>query len=315
MGLVPCKMANIPDPQSPDPVLLTGEECYIDLVKDILANGEVRDGRNGKTLSVFSRRLEFNVREKGFPLLTTKRVFFRGVVEELLWFLRGSTDTRELSEKGIHIWDANSTRKFLDSAGLHDVATGFIGAGYGHQIRNFCGEYGETVNTGTDQLYHILHELTHNPHGRRAVLSMWNPKQLTRAALPPCHMLYQFYIGKNGISCQMTQRSADVAAGLPFNIASTTLFTTIIGHILGHQVDRIIIDIGDAHIYDQHTENMKIQVERPLRSFPEMIINKNPPPAICRTDDKIAWIESLEFSDFEVFGYDPHPPLRYELIA
>ena len=315
MGLVPCKMANIPDPQSPVPVLLTGEECYIDLVKDILANGEVRDGRNGKTLSVFSRRLEFNVREKGFPLLTTKRVFFRGVVEELLWFLRGSTDTRELREKGIHIWDANSTREFLDAAGLHDVAAGFIGAGYGHQIRNFCGEYGETKNTGADQLYHILHELTHNPHGRRAVLSMWNPKQLTRAALPPCHMLYQFYIGKNGISCQMTQRSADVAAGLPFNIASTTLFTTIIGHILGHPVDRIIIDIGDAHIYEQHIQNMKIQVERPLRSFPEMVIHKDPPPAICRTDDKIAWIESLEFSDFEVFGYDPHPPLRYELIA
>ena len=293
----------------------TGEECYIELVKDILANGEERSGRNGKTLSVFSRRLEFNVREDGFPLLTTKRVFWRGVVEELLWFLRGSTDTRELKDKGIHIWDANSTREFLDSVGLHDIATGFIGAGYGHQIRNSSGEYGENEKTGVDQLYHIIYELTNNPHGRRAVLCMWNPKQLNRAALPPCHMLYQFYIGKNGISCQMTQRSADVAAGLPFNIASTSLFTSILGHILGLPVDRIIIDVGDAHIYEPHIENIKIQVIRTTRAFPELVINKPPPSKNSKTDDKIDWIENLEFTDFELFGYDPHPALKYEMIA
>jgi thymidylate synthase len=294
--------------------LVTGEECYLDLVKDILENGEIREGRNGKTLSVFSRRLEFDVRKNGFPLLTTKRVFWRGVVEELLWFLRGSTDTHELSDKGIHIWDGNSTREFLDSVGLHDIATGFIGAGYGHQIRNFSGEYGEEVNTGADQLYHIVSELTNNPHGRRAVLSMWNAKQLHRAALPPCHMLYQFYIGKNGLSCQMTQRSADVAAGLPFNIASTSLFTSILAYLLDVQVDRIIITIGDAHIYEQHIENIKIQITRSPFSFPELVINK-PRPESQKTDDKIEWIEQLTFNDFELVGYNPHPALKYEMIA
>lgn len=290
-----------------------GEAGYLELVKDVLDNGEERSGRNGKTLSVFSRRLEFKVREFGFPLLTTKRVFWRGVVEELLWFLRGSTDARELSDKGIHIWDGNTSREFLDSVGLRHIAEGFIGAGYGHQWRNFGGDI-EGSTHGVDQLFNVLYELSHNPHGRRAVLSAWNPVQLHDAALPPCHVLYMFYIGKNGISCQMTQRSADIAAGLPFNIASTSLLTSIIGHVLGYPVDRVIIDVGDAHIYEQHVENMKVQTTREPRAFPVVTITKPAPSKNSKTDDKIEWIESLKFEDFEIFGYDPHPGLKYEMI-
>jgi thymidylate synthase len=300
----------------------TGEQAYLDLVKEILEHGEERDGRNGKTLSLFSRRLEFNVGRDGFPLLTTKRVFWRAVVEELLWFLRGSTDTRELSVKGIHIWDGNSTREFLDSVGLRDIAEGNIGMGYGHQWRNFGGDLPgdkdeqQATMLGVDQLYHVLYQLTHNPHGRRAVLSAWNPQQLQRAALPPCHVLYIFYIGRNGLSCQMTQRSGDVCAGVPFNIASTALFTSILAHLLGIEVDRVILDIADAHIYAEHVENAKIQVTREPRLFPKLDIKRGAAPALAtKTDQKIDWIESLTFDDFELRGYEPHPPLKYEMIA
>jgi thymidylate synthase len=296
-----------------------GEQAYLDLIADILENGEERQGRNGKTLSVFSRRLEFNVLRDGFPLLTTKRVFWRGVVEELLWFLRGSTDARELSDKGIHIWDKNTSREFLDSVGLSDIVEGHIGMGYGHQWRNFGGDLEgdkSTPTTGVDQLHHILYELTHNPHGRRAVLSAWNPQQLHRAALPPCHVLYIFYISKKGLSCQMTQRSGDVCAGVPFNIASTALLTSIIAHVLHIDVHRIILDIADAHIYEQHIENARLQIARVPSAFPMVhitpLINK---PLMTKTDDKITWIEKLEFADFELIGYDPHPGLRYEMVA
>lgn len=284
------------------------------LMVDILKEGEERNGRNGNTLSLFSRRLEFDIRNEGFPLLTTKRVFWRGVVEELLWFLRGSSDTKELSDKNIHIWNGNSTREFLDSVGLRHIPTGSIGAGYGHQWRNFGGDV-DGDRKGVDQLWTLLYELSHNPHGRRAVLSAWNPLQLHEAALPPCHVLYIFYIGKNGLSCQMTQRSADVAAGLPFNIASTSLLTTILAKVLNIPVDRVIIDVADAHIYEQHIDNAFVQIERECRPFPTLEITKdNSSLKDASIDMQIEWIESLTFEDFCLTGYDPHPTLRFEMI-
>lgn len=288
-----------------------GEQAYLSLISDIVADGEDRNGRNGRTKSLFSRRLEFNVAKDGFPLLTTKRVFWRGVVEELLWFLRGSSDANELSAIGVHIWDGNSTREFLDSVGLVNAPTGTIGAGYGHQWRNFGG----TPDVpGTDQLRFVLNELRTNPHGRRAIISAWNPKQLSEAALPPCHVLYIFHISAKGLSCQMTQRSADVAAGLPFNIASTSLLTSIVAHVLGLAVDRIIIDIADAHLYEQHIENAKIQSTRAPRPLPILTITKVPPSAVADLDTVITWIEQLTAADFIIDGYDPHSTLRYEMI-
>ena len=289
------------------------ENGYLELMKDILENGEERHGRNGVTKSMFGGRLEFNMRN-GFPLLTTKRVFWRGVVEELLWFLRGSTDANELKNKGVHIWDGNTSREFLDSVGLHDVPEGDIGQGYGFQWRCFGGEYPSRAD-GVDQLRYLIKELTENPHGRRAVLSAWNPKQLHRMALPPCHMTYQFYIGKDGLSCQMMMRSCDVGAGLPFNIASTALFCSIMAHVMHVPAYRITIITGDTHLYGEHLSSATEQITRKPFAFPSMKIVKEPPSRDASMDEKIAWIESLTFTDFELNGYTCHPPLKYTMVV
>jgi thymidylate synthase len=290
------------------------EYQYLNLLANIYKNGEKRMSRNGNTLSVFGERLIFDIKNKGFPLLTTKRVFWRGIVEELLWFMRGSTNVADLQYKNIHIWDGNSTREFLDSVGLKDVPENNIGAGYGYQWRCFGGDFPSREN-GIDQLKYVLNELTANPHGRRAVLSAWNPKQLTMAALPPCHFTYVFYINRNGLSCQMQMRSCDVCAGLPFNIASTSLLTSIIAHVLHIPVDRVIIITGDTHIYEAHVENVITQIVRDPYQFPKLIINKPAPPAGASVNDKISWIESLEFTDFTLENYQHHPAINFQMVA
>ena len=292
-----------------------GEAQYLDLVKHVLKTGEDRDGRNGKTKSVFGTRLEFSLKT-GFPLLTTKKVFWRGVVEELLWFLRGSTNViDELIAKGINIWTANSTRDYLDSVGLTEIQTGFIGAGYGHQWRNFGGDYPKSKDSfkGVDQLRYILAELLARPHGRRAVLSAWNPLQQSLMALPPCHMLYQFYANKDGLSCQVVTRSQDLMLGTPFNIASAALLTHIIAHVLNLEVDRLILIGGDVHIYEEHTPGAIEQSERVPFEAPKLKIKK---AATCScVDDMVTFIEQLCFDDFEIEGYTHHPPIDMKMIA
>lgn len=291
---------------------MTEERQYLDLVSRIIKNGEVRNGRNGCTKSIFGERLEFKLNNgKTFPLLTTKRVFWRGVVEELLWFLRGSNDTNELKEKNIHIWDGNTTREFLDKVGLTNVPEGSIGHGYGKIWRNWSPNDNERF----DQLAYIIEELRNNPHGRRCLLSAWNPPCLKLAALPPCHYMYEFYIGNNGLSCQMHQRSADTICGSPFNIASTACFTIILAHILRIPADRVIIVMGDAHVYEQHFENAKVQLDREPKSSPCVRIKRPPPPIEASTQNIINWIETLTFDDFELQDYDYHPPLKFEMVA
>jgi thymidylate synthase len=290
-------------------------ECsYLQLLQDIIHNGELRNGRNGNTFSLFGERLQFNIKEYGFPLITTKRVYWKGVVIELLWFLRGSTDATELQEQNVHIWDPNTTREFLDSVGLTQVPTNHIGAGYGWQWRRFNASYPDG-NNGFDQLKYVLSELVNNPYGRRAVLSAWNPQQLSLAALPPCHFTYIFYISKDGLSCQMQMRSCDVGSGLPFNIASTSLLTSIIAHILDIPVNRIIIVTGDTHLYEVHIDSAKEQIQRIPYPFPTLSINKNAPPKESSIDDKIKWIEELTFNDFSLNNYQCHPPLKYPMVA
>lgn len=290
-----------------------GEHQYLSLLRSILETGEERDGRNGKTLSVFAERLVFDLKE-GFPLLTTKRVFWRGVVEELLWFLRGSTDAKELQAKGVRIWDGNTSREYLDSVGLNHYAEGELGPGYGFQWRCFGGDYPQREN-GIDQVRYLLEELSKNPHGRRAVLSAWNPKQAKQMALVPCHVLYQFYIGNKGLSCQLYCRSQDICAGTPFNIASASLLTTILASLLDVPTDRLVLVMGDAHIYEQHIENAKVQAERVPFHPPQLKIRKAVPPKDCDMDEKIRWIECLEYTDLELTDYECHPPLKYEMIA
>lgn len=302
-------MSNLHIPDEP----LAGEKQYLSLLKDILENGEERDGRNGKTLSLFGQRLEFDL-SKGFPLLTTKRVFWRGVVEELLWFLRGSTDATELQAKNVHIWDGNTSREYLDAVGLTHYPVGELGPGYGFQWRCFGGDYPQREN-GVDQVHYLLTELSANPHGRRAVLSAWNPKQASQMALVPCHVLYQFYVGSKGLSCQLYCRSQDVCAGTPFNIASMALLTSLLGALLHIPTDRVILIAGDTHVYEQHVENAHIQVTRDPYIPPQLVIKKPVPPKESTVDEKMSWLEALTFEDLELANYNCHPPLKYEMIA
>ncbi len=290
-----------------------GECQYLSLLKRILETGEEREGRNGKTLSLFAERLEFDLKD-GFPLLTTKRVFWRGVVEELLWFLRGSTDATELQAKNVHIWDGNTSRDYLDAVGLKDYPEGELGPGYGFQWRCFGGDYPHRTN-GIDQIRYLLTELSTNPHGRRAVLSAWNPKQAHAMALVPCHVLYQFYVGNNGLSCQLYCRSQDICAGTPFNIASTSLLTTLIAALLDVPVDRVVLITGDTHVYEPHIENAKIQIARTPYKPPKLNIIRPIPAKDSDTNEKMNWLETLKFEDLELVGYECHPTLKYEMIA
>jgi len=290
------------------------ENQYLDLLKKVVNEGEIREGRNGETYSLFGEKLEFNIAEEGFPLLTTKRVFWRGVVEELLWFLRGSTDSNELSKKGVHIWRPNTTREFLDKVGL-DYKEGECGPIYSYQWRCFGGEY-PTRKDGIDQIAYIINELRTKPHGRRAVLSAWNPKQMHMMCLPPCHTLYQFYMSNKGLSCQMYARSQDLPVGTPFNIASTTLLTCIIAKILDVPVYKVIIVIGDAHIYSVHKDGVATQISREPYKYPKLNIKKEINKEATISNEYIMnWIENLTYEDFEIENYVYHPTIKMDMIA
>lgn len=264
-----------------------GELSYLKLVRKIISKGEKRDDRTGVgTLSLFGTQLKFDLRE-GFPLLTTKRIFFRGVVEELLWFLRGSTNTKELSSKGIHIWDDNSTREFLDSRGLFDYPEGELGPIYGYQWRNWGG----------DQLLNVLHQIKEDPNSRRIILSAWNVGELEKMALPPCHIMAQFQVEKNQyLNCSMYQRSADMGLGVPFNIASYALLVHLIARSTNLEVGTLTMSFGDTHIYLNHLEGMKIQLERTPRELPQIeLISK---------EVKLPW--EWTYEEIILKGYNPY---------
>ena len=278
------------------------EKGYLALLKDVNDNGIRRDNRNGFTISSFGAILKFNVNNGlSFPLLTTKKVFFRGIVEELLWFLRGSTNSKELEEKGINIWKGNSTREYLDSIGLTNNEEGELGKVYGYEWRSFNGHF--------DQIKYIIEELTLN-NSRRAILSAWNPCDLKEQALPPCHLLYNFYkIDDDNLSCMMYMRSADLFLGVPFNIASTTLLAMIIGKVMGMKVNEICVSICDCHIYDEHLDAVNEQISREIYDSPKVEIKKDIDNNLS-IDEKIKWIEELKFEDFELSDYKYHPTIK-----
>ena len=197
---------------------------------------------------------------------------------------------------------------------MSDVPEGHIGAAYGYQWRYSGADFPSTKN-GIDQLRYLLTELTMNPHGRRAVLNAWNPKQLHLMALPPCHMTYQFYIGAGGLSCQMMMRSCDVGAGLPFNIASTALFTHLMANVLHVEAHRIIVIMGDTHIYEEHFESAHQQIERVPYEPPSLVIKKAPPPKEADITEKLHWLETLTMEDVEMYNYIYHPPLKYAMVV
>lgn len=285
------------------------DECqYLDLIKKILETGTVKGDRTGTgTISLFGAQMRFSLRES-FPLLTTKRVFWRGVAEELLWFVNGCTNAEALTAKGIHIWDANASREFLDGRNLHHYEEGDLGPVYGFQWRHFGAEYkgrfADYKNEGVDQLQQIINTIKTNPDDRRMIMSAWNPVDLPKMALPPCHSFCQFYVSNGELSCQMYQRSCDMGLGVPFNIASYALLTVMIAHVCDLKPGDFVHCLGDAHVYSNHVAPLKVQLERVPRPFPKLTIKR-----------KIANIEDFTMDDFQLDGYKPHPKIKMEMAV
>ncbi|KAB2635602.1 bifunctional dihydrofolate reductase-thymidylate synthase-like [Pyrus ussuriensis x Pyrus communis] len=284
------------------------EHMYLRLVREILSDGTAKDDRTGTgTLSKFGCQMRFNLR-RTFPLLTTKKVFWQGVVEELLWFISGSTNAKVLQEKGIHIWDGNASRDYLDSVGLTDKEEGDLGPVYGFQWRHFGARYtdmhADYTGQGFDQLLDVIDKIKNNPDDRRIILSAWNPSDLKSMALPPCHMFAQFYVANGELSCQMYQRSADIGLGVPFNIASYALLTCMIAHVCDLVPGDFIHVLGDAHVYRTHIRPLQEQLEKLPKPFPILKINpekKN--------------IDSFAAADFQLIGLTLPIPRYYLAIS
>jgi thymidylate synthase len=271
-------------------------KTYHNLLTHILEFGHRKDDRTGTgTLSVFGYQMRFPLKD-GFPLLTTKKVHFKSVVHELLWFLKGDTNIKYLKDNGVSIWD-----EWADEAGN-------LGPVYGHQWRNFGARtsgdewLGTKLNQdlpGVDQISDLIKQIKQNPDSRRLIVSAWNPVDVPRMALPPCHSLFQFYVAGGALSCQLYQRSADVFLGVPFNIASYALLTHMIAHVCGLKVGEFIHTLGDAHLYLNHLEQTRLQLSREARPLPTLKINS------AVTD-----LFSITAEDILLEGYDPHPAIK-----
>ena len=285
------------------------EEQYLNLMKKILNFGNNKNDRTKTgTLSLFGESLEFSLENNIIPVLTTKKIFWRGIVEELLWILKGSTSVKDLQDKNVKFWNQNGTREYLDSHGFHDREEGDLGPVYGFQWRHFGADYTNMKENyegkGVDQIHNIIEQITNNPDSRRIILCAWNPKDIKKMALPPCHMMAQFYVCNNELSCQMYQRSADVFLGLPFNITSYSLLTHILAFHCNLKAKKIKIVIGDAHIYNNHINACKTQILRKPIKFPTLHIKKY-----------VKNIEDYTFEDFELNNYKCHPTIKAIMSA
>ena len=285
------------------------ESQYINLIKHILENGISKDDRTGiGTLSIFSYNMTFNLRES-FPLLTTKKVYWKGVVEELLWFISGSTDSNKLKEKGVKIWEGNSSREFLDRRGLTHYDQGDIGAGYGFQWRHFGAKYTNMYDSyegkGIDQLKDVIYKIKNTPDDRRIIMSAWNPVDIDKMALPPCHIFVQFWVdtNKKELHSQMYQRSCDVGLGVPFNIASYALLTCIIAKLCDLTPGDFHYCMGDTHIYKNHIDAMKLQITREPYDFPKINIKD------------ITDIDNIKFDDIELIDYKYYENIKMNMAV
>jgi len=285
------------------------EQQYLELVREIIEKGKHRGDRTQTgTLSKFGAQLRFSLRDNVFPLLTTKRVFWRGVAEELLWFVSGKTNSNLLKDKKIGIWDGNSSREYLDKIGLGHREEGDLGPVYGFQWRHFGAEYkdmhADYTGKGIDQLAAAIETIKTNPEDRRIIVSAWNPADLGKMALPPCHMFCQFYVANGELSCQMYQRSADMGLGVPFNIASYALLTRLVAQVCGLKPGEFVHTIGDAHVYSNHVEALKEQLTRIPATFPKLFINP----------DKKG-IDDFVFEDFKIEGYAPQENIKMKMAV
>lgn len=257
---------------------------YLNLIRNVVQNGTKETGRNGNTLSLFGECMRFSLKDNTIPILTTKKIAWKTCLKELLWFIRGSTNNHELTKEGVHIWDSNSTREFLDSRGLQTYNEGMLGPIYGYQWRNFNADYDPVTgnpntlqySTGVDQLQYIIDELK-NPstrNSRRLVMTAWNPCQNNQMSLPPCHVLCQFNVHDgNKLSCALYQRSGDVGLGVPFNIASYSFLTHLLAKHCGLEAFEFVHFLGNCHIYDDHVEQLIQQTNRSTFEFPKLHIN------------------------------------------
>lgn len=288
---------------------------YLDLLKEILIDGKYfNDRTNTGIYSLFGKTMTFHVKNN-FPLLTTKKTFFRGITEELLWFMQGCTDSKILNDKGVYIWKGNTSREFLDAQGFIDREVGDIGPGYGHQWRHYNSPYYgcsyDYTNLGIDQLQNcidnITYELQSKIHNRRNIMIAWNPEQIREMSLPPCHILVQFYLDcqTKDLSLHMYQRSADMFLGEPFNIASYALLLYIVCDITGCYPDKLVISIGDCHIYSNHVKQVKTQLTREPHKFPQLKIKSK--------NDKT--LSSYTYNDFELCDYVSHPIIKAEMAV
>jgi thymidylate synthase len=255
---------------------------YLDLLSDVLHNGVNKSDRTGTgTLSLFGRQMHFDLNE-GFPVTTTKKLFLKGIIYELLWFLQGNTNIRYLTDHGVHIWD-----EWADE-------NGDLGPIYGAQWRRWNAAGSRSI----DQITRLLELLKTDPDSRRLLVSAWNVGDLDAMRLPPCHCLYQFYVARGKLSCQLYQRSADLFLGVPFNIASYSLLTMMIARVTGLSPGEFVHTFGDVHIYLNHVEQVKTQLSRQPKALPRMLLN-----------EKVTSLFDFRYEDFTLVGYDPYPAI------
>lgn len=256
---------------------------YLNLLDRILTEGATKTDRTGTgTKSVFGHQMRFNL-EEGFPLLTTKKLHLKSIIYELLWFLRGDTNVRYLQEHGVRIWN-----EWADEDGE-------LGPVYGHQWRSWPDYNGGTI----DQIAQVVDQIKHNPDSRRMLVSAWNVAEVNKMALPPCHTMFQFYVANGKLSLQLYQRSADLFLGVPFNIASYALLLMMVAKVCGLEPGEFIHTFGDAHIYLNHFEQVKLQLTREPRPLPRMVINRD-----------VTDIFDFKYEDFTIEGYDPYPLIK-----
>jgi len=256
---------------------------YLDLMNHVISQGSLKSDRTGTgTMSVFGYQMRFDL-QKGFPLLTTKKIHLRSIIYELLWFINGDTNIKFLNDNKVTIWD-----EWADEQGD-------LGPVYGHQWRSWPNLNGDKI----DQLSNLINQINNNPDSRRLIISAWNVADIERMALPPCHCLFQFYVADGKLSCQLYQRSADIFLGVPFNIASYSLFTRMIAQVCGLEPGEFVHTFGDAHLYSNHLEQATLQLTRVVKPLPEIKLNPD-----------VKSVFDFVYEDFDLVNYDPHPAIK-----